>query len=98
MLLRPLFVEGMLAPSQKGLWQLPVMENAWWRSRPTREAKFVDQDPLEVQVLKLLKAFFEIENPNTRQAIVTLTESRASEDSFKAEASAHQKPSETKLN
>ena len=50
----------------------------------------MDDESLEVHVLKLLKAFFRIESSATRQIIVALTESAASGTSLKAEFIARQ--------
>jgi hypothetical protein len=57
-----------------------------------------EYDSQDEQVLKLLKAFFQIEHAATRHLIVALTESVASGASVEAKYFARPEPSENKLN
>jgi hypothetical protein len=62
--------------------------------------KHMDQDLLDIQIIRLLKAFFRIEDAETRKILLAITEAAARGASVKAEVFsriAQSRRAETKL-
>ena len=58
----------------------------------------MDHESPDVQMLRLLKAFFQIQNPSSREIIVSLSETAAREESIGAGYVDGENPLDTKPN